>query len=504
MSARTLMIQGTGSHVGKSIVTAALCRWFLRCGLRVAPFKAQNMSNNSFVTPDGKEIGRAQAVQAAACRLAPRADFNPILIKPESDTTAQLVVDGEVAGSLSAKDFGCVRREYWGTVQEAFQRLSDAFDVVVLEGAGSPAEVNLRQCDVVNMQMAHYAAAPVLLLGDIERGGVFASLVGTWALLDEHDRRHLKAFAINKFRGDMRLLDEGLRRVSRDTGLPCAGVLPHFGEGQGVGDLQVPEEDALGWNEWPRRTSRRADHMVIGIAAVPGISNFTDFEPLAAEPDVELVPLNSNTEQSLDAVIFPGAKQTVHALRFVQEHGLDDLARRVLAEGGIVGGVCGGYQLLGRTIRDPEHLESSHPEVDGLGMLPVETRFAAPKLVKQVSGQHVESGCAVTGYHIRMGRTHVPEGAKPFFQLKDALDSNSQPEGMCLYDGRLFGTSLHGLFDEARFRRWWLNRIRASRGWPGLPQMPHASLDDRLDRLADVVERHLDMAMIERLVNEGV
>jgi adenosylcobyric acid synthase len=271
MPARTLMIQGTASHVGKSVLTAALCRSYQRRGFRVAPFKAQNMSNNSFVTPDGKEIGRAQAVQAAACRLAPRADFNPILVKPESSTTAQLVVGGEVAGSLSAKDFGLVRRAYWTAVQEAFHRLSEAFDLVVLEGAGSPAEINLRHCDVVNMHMAQYAAAPVLLVGDIERGGVFASLVGTWTLLDEADRRHLKAFAINKFRGDARLLEGGLTRVTRETGLRCAGVLPHWGE------LDVPEEDALGWDGWQRRTCARADHVVIGIADVPGISNFTDF-----------------------------------------------------------------------------------------------------------------------------------------------------------------------------------------------------------------------------------
>ena len=252
MAARTLMVQGTASHVGKSVLTSALCRLFLRRGLRVAPFKAQNMSNNSFVTPDGKEIGRAQAVQAAACRLAPQADFNPILIKPESDTTAQLVVGGEVAGSLSAKDFGRVRREYWRTVQEAFQRVSEAFDVIVLEGAGSPAEVNLRGCDVVNMQMAQYAAAPVVLVGDIDRGGVFASLVGTWALLDANDRRHLKAFAINKFRGAAHLLTDGITRVTRETGLPCAGVLPHSK------DANIPEEDTLGWDGWQRRTSQRA------------------------------------------------------------------------------------------------------------------------------------------------------------------------------------------------------------------------------------------------------
>jgi len=498
MPARTIMIQGTGSHVGKSVLTAALCRSFLRRGLRVAPFKAQNMSNNSFVTPDGKEIGRAQAVQAAACRLAPRADFNPILIKPESDTAAQLVVGGEVAGSLSAKDFGLVRREYWTRVREAFDRLSAGFEVVVLEGAGSPAEINLRQGDIVNMQMAHYAAAPVVLVGDIERGGVFASLVGTWSLLDEADRRHLKAYAINKFRGDVRLLEDGLTRVSRDTGLRCAGVLPHWGR------LDVPEEDVLGWEGWQRRAPRRSDAVVIGVVDVPGISNFTDFEVLASEPDVEVVPLNEFTDRPLDALMFPGSKQTVRALRFVRERGLDRLAHRVLAAGGTVGGICGGYQLLGHTIRDPDRLESDDECMGGLGLLPVETTFASPKIVKQVSGRHPESGCAVVGYQVRMGRTKLPSKAQPFLELKDDQSDKPRPEGMCLHGGRLFGTYLHGLFDQASFRRWWLNRLRQPKGWTALPETHGPSLDERLDRLADFVEQHLDITMIERILEEGV
>ncbi|HKY73095.1 MAG TPA: cobyric acid synthase [Nitrospira sp.] len=498
MPARTIMIQGTASHVGKSVLTAALCRSFRRRGLNVAPFKAQNMSNNSFVTPDGKEIGRAQAVQAAACRLAPRADFNPILIKPVSETTAQLVVGGEVAGSLSAKDFGIVRREYWKTVQEAFQRLADAFDVVVLEGAGSPAEINLRQHDVVNMQMAKFAAAPVLLVGDIERGGVFASLVGTWALLDDADRRHLKAFIVNKFRGEVRLLDDGITRVSHETGLVCAGVLPHW---DGLG---LPEEDALGWDGWQRCTLERADRIVIGIVDVPGISNFTDFEPLAGEPDVELVSLAGSTDRLLDALIFPGSKQTVRALRFVRERGLDRLAHRVLSSGGTVGGICGGYQLLGRTIRDPNRLESPHEYTEGLGLLPVETIFAAPKLVEQASGRHLESGCDVVGYQVRMGRTVVPSEAQPFLELEEKHMTEHRPEGLYLHGGRLFGTSLHGLFDQASFRRWWLNRLRQSKGWAGLPESESPSLDAKLDRLADFVEQHLDMSLVERVFENGV
>lgn len=498
MAARTLMIQGTASHVGKSVLTAALCRLFLRRGLRVAPFKAQNMSNNSFVTPDGKEIGRAQAVQAAACRLAPRADFNPILIKPEADATAQLVVAGEVAGSLSAKDFGRVRRECWTTVQDAFMRLSQDFDVVVLEGAGSPAEVNLRDCDVVNMQMAQYADAPVVLVGDIDRGGVFASLVGTWILLDNADRRYVKAFAINKFRGESSLLKTGLDRVSRETGMRCAGVLPHWGE------LDVPEEDSLGWDGWQGRRSNRTDCVVIGIVDVPGISNFTDFEPLVWESDVELIRLHESTDRPLDAVIFPGSKQTVQALRFVRDRGFDLLAHRVLAEGGTVGGICGGYQLLGQRICDPHHVETHHENVEGLGLLPVETTFAFPKIVEQVSGRHAESGHSLVGYQVRMGRTVVPSHAQPFLELEEDGSLEQDGDGISIHEGRVFGTYLHGLFDQAPFRRWWLNRLRASKGWAGLLETEGLALDARIDRLADFVQQHLSMSTMDRLLEEGV
>jgi adenosylcobyric acid synthase len=498
MTAKTLMIQGTASHVGKSVLTAALCRLFQRRGLRVAPFKAQNMSNNSFVTPDGKEIGRAQAVQAAACRLAPRSDFNPLLIKPEGETTAQLVAGGEAAGSLAARDFGRVRRQYWPMVQQAFSRVSQEFDVIVLEGAGSPAEVNLRDCDVVNMQMAQYAKAPVVLVGDIDRGGVFASLVGTWALLDSDDRRHLKTFVVNKFRGDAQLLNTGLARVTRETGMQCAGVLPHWGE------LDVPEEDSLGWDSWRKRRPVRSDRVVIGIVDVPAISNFTDFESLAWEPDVELVRLKESTDRHMDAVIFPGSKHTVQALRFVRERGFDRLAERVLADGGLVGGICGGYQLLGRVIRDPDHIESEHDEVDGLGILPVETTFAFPKIVQQVSGRHAESGERLSGYQVRMGRTVAPSQVQHFLEVTGENSLKQRVDGVSLSNGRIFGTYLHGLFDQAPFRRWWINRLRASKGWAGLSETKALSLDTRLDQLADFVEQHLSMPMIDRLLEEGL
>ncbi|HEU4685695.1 MAG TPA: cobyric acid synthase [Nitrospira sp.] len=497
MAARTLMIQGTASHVGKSAVTAGLCRLFHRYGFRVAPFKAQNMSNNSFVTSDGKEIGRAQAVQAAACRVPPQADFNPVLIKPADDTSAQLIVGGEMVGSLSASDFGLVRRRYWTNVQEAFTRLAQDFDLIVLEGAGSPAEINLRDDDVANMEMARFARAPVLLVGDIDRGGVFASLLGTWVLLDHEDRRHLKAFLINKFRGERSLLDSGLARLSQETGMACAGVLPHW-EG-----LAIPEEDSLGWDSTQCRQVDRADRVVIGIVDVPALSNFTDFEPLRREPDVELVTLREATHRPLDAVMFPGSKHTVQALRFVRARGFDRLARRVLSEGGTVGGICGGYQLLGRVIRDPQHVESDVDEVDGLGMLPVTTTFAFPKVLRQVSGRHPESGEPVMGYEVRMGRTMVDENTQPFIEIDAAKPVNSMDYGISVDGGRIFGTYLHGLFETSAFRRWWINRLRARKRWSALPETRELSLDARLDQWANVVERHISIPLIHRLLAEG-
>ncbi|HMU54022.1 MAG TPA: cobyric acid synthase [Nitrospira sp.] len=495
MAARRLMVQGTASHVGKSVLTAGLCRLYCRRGVRVAPFKAQNMSNNSFVTPDGKEIGRAQAVQAAACRVAPRADFNPILIKPGGETSAQLVVDGEVAGILRAEDFGLVRRNHWGNVQRAFSRLNDDFDMIVLEGAGSPAEVNLRKCDVVNMAMARHADARVLLVADIDRGGAFASLVGTWTLLDEADRRLLKAFVINKFRGDSSLLADGIDRVVRDTGVPCAGVLPFWN------DLGLPEEDSCGWREHGLRRSDGSDRIVIGIVDVPAMSNATDFEPLADEPDVELVPLAQTTDRRLDALLFPGSKQTVQALGFVRSNGFDRLAHRVLSDGGTVGGICAGYQLLGRVINDPDHVESDKEKVSGLGLLPVETVFATKKVVRAVSGCHVESGLPLSGYQVRMGRTSVNDKARAFVEIYSNNCSEVMDDGTSCLDGRVFGTYLHGLFDSGPFRRWWLNGLRAARGWSPMSETRSLSLDARLDRWADFVEKHVSMAVVDRLVD---
>ena len=505
MAARTLMVQGTASHVGKSVLVTALCRLFARRGVKVAPFKAQNMSNNSFVTPDGREIGRAQAVQAAACRLAPRTDFNPVLIKPSGERTAQMVVNGQVAGQLHASDFGRIKRDHWPVVCEAFARLAGEFDLVVLEGAGSPAEINLRDRDIVNMAMAQEARAPVILAGDIDRGGVFAALVGTLALLAPEDRAHVKGFLINKFRGDADLLAPGVKMVEARCGISCLGVVPHWR------DLRVPQEDSLGWEE-PSSFSRSLhaspvtlhEFLTIGVVDLPAISNFTDFDALACEPDVRLVRVAGPITHRLDALIFPGTKHTADALRFVKERKLDLAARQVLEAGGTVVGLCGGFQLLGRRILDPDQVESSAVELEGLGLLNVTTSFARDKVTVGVSGRHLASGCPVEGYEVHMGRTSLEAGAVPWLEVRAPGESAVRPEGAGSEDGLVLGTYVHGLFDAPEFRRVFLNGLRERHGWAPLPVQPGTSLDERIDGLADFMAKHLDLAAIDAILERGI
>ncbi len=504
MAAKTLMIQGTASHVGKSVLVTGLCRLFVRRGLRVAPFKAQNMSNNSFVTPDGREIGRAQAVQATACRLAPRTDFNPVLIKPESDCRAQLVVDGQVAGSLAASDFGRIRREHFESVRQAFGRLASEFDLVILEGAGSPAEINLRDQDIVNMRMAREAAAPVLLIGDIDRGGAFASLVGTASLLEPDERRYLKGFLINKFRGDPDLMRPGIRTVVSLTTIPCLGIIPYANE------LRVPQEDSVAWEEWPEQNREglgqeaRDEKLLIGVADLPAISNFTDLEALASEPDLRLVKVRQENGQPFDALIIPGTKNTPEALRFIKNRGIDRMVRRVLGDGGAVLGICGGYQILGTRILDPHHVESAERELVGLCLLDVETSFERAKVTIEVTGVDPASGCPIGGYEVHMGRTTLGRQARPWLQVRSADDITPRSEGAVSVDGRVYGTYVHGLFDFPEFRRVVLNRLRAARGWPPIEARRDRALEETLDHLADFVAAHVDVGAIEAIIERGV
>lgn len=498
--ARTVMIQGTGSHVGKSVITAALCRWFVQRGRRVAPFKAQNMSNNSCVTPDGKEIGQAQGLQADACRVPARTDFNPVLIKPSGPRQAQLVVNGVVAGAITPSEWGRLRREHFQTVCHAFARLATEFDLVVLEGAGSPAEINLRDHDIVNMRMAQAARAPVLLVGDIERGGVFASLVGTHALLEPEERRHVRGFIINKFCGERSLLDSGIAGIERRLGVRCLGVIPMWDQ------ISLPEEDSVGWRSIFRRSASPLAEVTIGVANLPYLSNSTDVEALARTPGVRMVCIDGPTNERLDLLVFPGTKNTAHALKFVRAQGLDHVARQVWKTGGTVLGICGGFQLLGRRMLDPEAVESSECEMKGLGLLDIITVFARHKTTVQVAGRHLDSGSPVSGFEIHMGQAQAGLNAKPFLELHTNDHQTTRWEGAVSPDGRVIGTSVHGLFDGPEFTRAFLSRVRVPGNALSLPREGECqgSRDERLDRWTEVVARHLDMPAVEAIIEQGL
>ena len=502
MTAKTLMIQGTASSAGKSLLVAALCRIFRQDGVRVVPFKAQNMALNSFVTREGHEMGRAQVVQAQAAGLEPHVDMNPILLKPEQDARSQVVVMGRPWAALAAGEYYRRKGELWSVVTAALDRLRERYDLVIMEGAGSAAEINLRESDIVNMAVARYASAPVLLVGDIDRGGVFASLVGTMVLLEEDERRLIKGFVINKFRGDAALLRDGLAMLEERTGVPVLGVVPF------IRDLQIAEEDSVALGEPLRRLHKPSQGGEVDIAVVrlPRISNFDDFDALALEEGVQVRFVDSLDRLGCpQAVILPGTKSTIADLLWLQRVGL---ARAIceLAEKGIpVAGICGGYQMLGRTISDPDRVESAEGQVEGLGLLPVDTVFEAVKATYQVRAR-IETdrgffaeieGQEIAGYEIHMGHSR---GGKPAFRLSarggQPVDA---PDGAVDERGRVFGTYLHGLFDNPNLRRAWLRSL----GWDAaFSDLNMTEVREReYDRLAQQVRESLDMARLYQIVN---
>ncbi|OYT71862.1 MAG: cobyric acid synthase CobQ [Chloracidobacterium sp. CP2_5A] len=508
MSARALMALGTASHVGKSLLTAALCRIFRQDGYRVAPFKAQNMALNSAATPDGGEIGRAQALQAEACGLAPTTDMNPILIKPSSDQAAQYVVQGKVWRNLTARDYFDFRtRELFPRALESYQRLAAQYDVVVLEGAGSPAEINLRDRDIVNMRMAHASDAACLLIGDIDRGGVFAALVGTLALLDEADRARIRGTVINKFRGDRALLDPGLSLLEAHTGRPCIGIVPY------LPNLGLDEEDSVALEDrrsaarlWRELGDGRDRPLRIGVVALPFMSNFTDFDALSAEPSVALAFLDRPEDiAAADVVILPGTKQTVRDLRFLRERGFVEALRAHARRKPLVG-VCGGMQMLGRRIEDPCDAEGDGA-ADGLGFLPIVTTLQREKTTTPAVGWLrcptlfgvPVSGARVEGYEIHLGETAYAPGAAALFSLERA-SGETLLDGAASADGLTIGTYLHGLFDDDDFRGAFIAAARAARNLsPVTSVQPYrAERRRRLDRLADACRQALDIAAIQR------
>lgn len=501
MSAKSLMIQGTASHVGKSVLVAALCRILAQDGYRVAPFKAQNMSLNSFVTAEGGEIGRAQAVQAQAAGVAPSILMNPILLKPTNETHAQVIVLGRSIGTFSARAYGdehipVLRR----VVRETYGRLAQAYEVVVIEGAGSPAEINLRDRDVVNMPVAQIADAPVLLVGDIDKGGVFAALVGTVELLEPAERERVAGFVINKFRGDKTLLTPGLDFLTKKTGKPVFGVIPF------CRDLRLPEEDALPERLTPSRAERSDGRLRIGVVALPHLSNFTDFDSLAAESDVALTYIRDADEiTETDCVILPGSKSTVTDLAYLYERGLAQAIESAAANGKVVVGICAGYQMLGTFIADPDHVESERDGVTGLGLLRVRTHFSPEKTTHQVRARCGWTGDEVTGYEIHHGISRPLDHSTPAFEI---CERSGQPvraaDGARNGSGKVWGSNIHGLFDNASFRHRFLGELWETKGLPR-PVGIHGgwSLDRECDRMADMVRAHLHMAAIYRLLGRG-
>ena len=479
-----VMLQGTGSDVGKSVLTAGLCRVFANRGLKVLPFKPQNMSNNAAVTADGGEIGRAQALQARACRVPASVDMNPVLIKPQSDIGAQIVVRGRVSGVADASSYTRHKGALLPIVLESFERLRRQADIVMVEGAGSPAETNLRAGDIANMGFARAADVPVVLVGDIDRGGVIASIVGTQAVLDRDDIAMVRGFLINKFRGDVRLFSTGLAQIEARTGWPSLGVVPWLAAAR-----HLPAEDAVVLD----RGARHGAGVVVAVLMLSRIANFDDFDPLSLEPGVNLVMVPPGTPIPAEAslVILPGTKATVADLAYLRAQGWDiDLAAHI-RRGGYVLGICGGYQMLGRHIEDPSGIEGpAGSAAVGLGYLPVNTRLNADKRLTSVRGVEAATGAAFEGYEIHAGRTVVDAGVRPLLRLTDGT-----PDGAMSQDGRIAGCYIHGLFNRPEQRAAWLQRLGATSDG-----IDHSTrVDAALDELASKLERVVDIARLEAI-----
>jgi len=469
-----LMIQGTGSNVGKSLLVAGLCRAARRRGLDVAPFKPQNMSNNAAVTADGGEIGRAQALQALACGLAPHSDMNPVLLKPQTDTGAQVVVQGKRVATSEARNYGALKPRLLEAVLDSFARLRARHDLVIVEGAGSPAEINLRPRDIANMGFARAAQVPVVLAGDIDRGGVIAQIVGTQAVLDPGDAAMVKGFLINRFRGDVSLFDDGYRMIEARTGWPGFGTLPWFPEA-----WKLPAEDAVDIH-----TPRRTEGLHVVCLALSRIANFDDLDPLAQEPGVRLTMLGPGRAIPGDAdlVILPGSKSTRGDLAFLRAQGWDvDLAAHV-RRGGHVLGICGGYQMLGRSVADPDGIEGAPGTTPGLGLLEIDTVMTGDKRLTETRATHAATGREFRGYEIHIGRSEGPDRARPFAHVA------GQPEGAATPDGRIAGSYLHGMFRDDGFRAAWLGGFGAQSAG-----RYDSTVEAVLDGLARHMETHLDV-----------
>jgi len=512
MSASTIMVQGTASHVGKSVLVAALCRIFYQDGYRVAPFKSQNMALNSFVTKEGGEMGRAQVVQAEAAGLEPDVDMNPILLKPTGNASSQVVVLGRPIGNLSAHHYHTdYAPKAIDIISGALDRLRSRYDLVVIEGAGSPAEVNLQEHEIVNMRIARMAGAPVLLAADIDKGGALASVVGTLELLAPGDRERVAGTIINKFRGDLSLFQPAVDFLEKKTGKPVFGVVPYF---QG---FRVQEEDTVSEDRSRSLQVADGDWVEVAVIHLPHISNFTDFDPLEDEPDVQLRYVGRGTGLGCpDLIVLPGSKNTIEDLAYLRQSGLAAQMIEQAGAGTPVIGLCGGFQMLGRELHDPLHTESAIPSLEGLGLLDTITTFDPDKITTQVEAEVTGSGfflngapsASICGYEIHMGRTEILPGSSPAFTITvRSGEKVSLPDGAVSGDGLVMGTYIHGVFDNDAFRRHVINTLRLKKGL-GLPVNDAAlsTYEQRqrdFDKLAAVVRASLDMDRIYTILGLG-
>lgn len=502
-SLRSIMLVGTASSVGKSVLCAALCRIFAQDGIRVAPFKAQNMSLNAAVTPAGAEIGRAQAMQAEAAGILPSEHMNPVLLKPTGDMQSQVIVQGQVLGNQAARDYFADRKErLWQAVCESYAHLHERYELLVLEGAGSPVELNLKQRDIANMRVAQMAGAAVILVADIDRGGVFASVLGTLMLLEPSERASVCGIIVNRFRGDPALFAQGVRMLEERAGVPVLGVIPY------IHDLQVDEEDSVGLSaqRYQRDRAGRSpatEHLQIAVVRLPYIANFTDLDPLFVESGVDTYfTAQPQDVLAADAVIVPGSKNTIADLLWLQQSGMAAAILQADRAGKQILGICGGFQMLGELVRDPQGRESLVPEARGLGLHPGVTTMAATKTTRLVRGTLADgSGIAVDGYEIHMGETVGIPLACAFAQIADSASAARnlhRPDGFSGDAGRVIGTYLHGVLHNDAFRLTWLNRVRRARNLPVQEQTMtmEAVRTAAYDHLAAVVREHLDLAAI--------
>ena len=478
-----LMLQGTGSDVGKSLLVAGLARACANRGLTVLPFKPQNMSNNAAVTAEGGEIGRAQALQARACRVEPRVDMNPVLLKPQGEFGAQVVVRGTMRGNASARDYHALKPDFLATVMDSFRTLAANADLILVEGAGSPAEVNLREGDIANMGFAEAADIPVALVADIDRGGVIASLVGTHALLEPSERSRLCGYIVNKFRGDKTLFDPALNAIHDRTGLDCHGVVPWFSAAS-----RLPAEDSMALNTLS--SPGTAGEIRIAVPRFSGIANFDDLDPLAAEPGVKIVMIQPGEPIPADAdlILLPGSKTTRQDLKALYAEGWDIDIRAHVRHGGLVVGLCAGYQMLGHTVADPHGIEGPAGITKGLGLLDIKTTLVERKQLTKATGRELKTQASVRGYEMHIGRTSGPDTCRPMLEL------DGRPDGAVSSDGKVMGCYLHGLFAADPFRRSFLHRIHAG----AISTEAYETLvEQTLDALADHLEQHIK---IDRLL----